>query len=777
MFAGLADIAKGPLGERLTKYAEVVGDIVAPIIDDEEDFEGDYSEMANTMFGDGMGEQHEEEQLQPPFQEQQPQQEEEAPQQQQQQPIPSPARHERSESLQLEIRQLEDQLHESNNEYKHIMRENEKYVSSLTAENASLKSRLADLESEGASMRALQENNMQLESSLEQIQSIKQALASELVGVKTELEEMRQSNAKLGQRVGELGDELEEAEAEKRRMEVIIVGSSNTKTPAKMKGTAGESINLLSTPTGEPTAGGLEDFTDGGLVGGGVEKDADSHMESLAVLNNLLKKENEELSVKNKGLERDIVELREVSVSVGVGGAGTEGGEELEAALKANEELKEQLRNLREAHEGLVGAGAADISRSEELEEQLRSLKEAHEGLVGTGAADTARTDSLTAENQRLEEQLRDLREAHEGLANSQDIRISRIMEEAEANVAKAKREAMENNSEVAQLREIINNMRNSLSSSSDAADTYKNQLISLQADYERMSVDFNALSRQNEESRGVINTLQDLSSSSTDLQLEMKALKKVLDNEKERYQALEEERDDAEGRANEMRSRLVATSADLDIARTEAQQAQDSSNNLQMAMSKLQDERDAELGMMEQQRLDSLTAEQESWRTKLAATARLHEGEVQEIEAKHQEDLKAQQERYKKQEARLDETRADNVTLRRSLDEAIGRLQATQEEIIDRALMKNVLLDWHSKQGEERNAVMSIMASMLNFSDEEKKTAEVYDNAAGKEGVVRRIVGNIAAPMPQPAVNVNELEGDTVSDKFQAFLLAEIGD
>ncbi|GMI04319.1 hypothetical protein TrVE_jg9452 [Triparma verrucosa] len=65
-------------------------------------------------------------------------------------------------------------------------------------------------------------------------------------------------------------------------------------------------------------------------------------------------------------------------------GTGTEGGEELEAALKANEELKEQLRNLREAHEGLVGAGAADISSSEEVEEQLRSLKEAHEGLANS---------------------------------------------------------------------------------------------------------------------------------------------------------------------------------------------------------------------------------------------------------------------------------------------------------------------------------------------------------------------------------------------------------
>ncbi|GMH64459.1 hypothetical protein TL16_g03965 [Triparma laevis f. inornata] len=667
MWGGLADIAKGPLGDRLAQGLQAVGDIVAPIIDDEEDEDGNYdgdksySEMANAMFGDvgggvvdgggdggafiGVGQGRKE----------QPPPAASAPLQPSPNPNPSsPPRQERSESLQLEIRQLEDQLHESNNEYKHIMRENEKNISSLAAENASLKSWLADLESEGASVRTLQENNQQLESSLEQIQSIKQALALELVGVKTELEEMRQGNAKLGDKVRELGDQLDEAEAEKRRMEVIIVGSSNTKTPAKIRG----------------------------------------------------------------------------------------GGNQ-------NTQLQEQFKNLQEAHENL------------------------------TNSVDITHTDSRDVEIEQLKTQLRDLREAHEGLTNSQDIRISRIMEEAEANVAKAKREASENDKEVAQLREIINNMRNSVSVSSDTADTYKSQLVSLQGDFERMSVDFEAVLKQNEESKEVISSLQNLSSSSTDLQLEMKALKKVLEGEKEKYKALEEERDDAEGRANEMRSRLVATSADLDIARNEAQQAQDSSNNLQMAMSKLQGEREAELGMMEQQRLDSLYAEQESWRTKLSAVTRLHEGEKQEIAAKHEGGLKAQVEKYKKQEARLDETRADNVTLRRSLDEAIGRLQATQDEVIDRTLMKNVLLDWHSKQGDERNAVMSIMASMLAFTDEEKNTAELYDvaAAAGKEGVVRRVMDNIAAPMPQPAVNVNELEGDTVSDKWKSFLLAEIGD
>jgi chromosome segregation ATPase len=216
--------------------------------------------------------------------------------------------------------------------------------------------------------------------------------------------------------------------------------------------------------------------------------------------------------------------------------------------------------------------------------------------------------------------QLQTLREAHEGLANSQDMRISRIMEESNANIAKANKEATQGSHEVQQLKEIVNNMRNSLSSSSDAADTYKNQLVSLQANFDAVSNDFNLLSQQNEENQGIIQNLHNLSSSSTDLQLEVKALPKALLEEKGRFEALEEERNDAEARASEMRSRLVATSADLDIARTEAQQAQVNSSNLQMAMSNLQDEREAELSMMEQQRLDSVAAEQDSWRTKVSS-------------------------------------------------------------------------------------------------------------------------------------------------------------
>ena len=56
---------------------------------------------------------------------------------------------------------------------------------------------------------------------------------------------------------------------------------------------------------------------------------------------------------------------------------------------------------------------------------------------------------------------------------------------------------------------------------------------------------------------------------------------------------------------------------------------------------------------------------------------------------------------------------------------------------------------------------------------------AAVYNKGAddNDKGVVSRVVGAVAAPLPKSAVDVNELEGETVSDKWKAFLLSEIGE
>ena len=167
---------------------------------------------------------------------------------------------------------------------------------------------------------------------------------------------------------------------------------------------------------------------------------------------------------------------------------------------------------------------------------------------------------------------------------------------------------------------------------------------------------------------------------------------------------------------------------------------------------------------MMERGRLESLAAEQEAWRAKMSALGELQETERADLAAAHDGDIRIMTDRMEKKEALLDSIRAENVKLRRSLDEAIARLQVSQEEVIDRVLMKNVLLDWHSKKGEERAAVMGVMASMLAFNDEEKERGESARGAKdeGEERsdealrMPRRLASLVANTVLTPKIHTN---------------------
>jgi len=109
---------------------------------------------------------------------------------------------------------------------------------------------------------------------------------------------------------------------------------------------------------------------------------------------------------------------------------------------------------------------------------------------------------------------------------------------------------------------------------------------------------------------------------------------------------------------------------------------------------------------------------------------------------------------------------------LRRSLDEAIHRLQTSQEDVIDRVLMKNILLDWFSKTGKSKRDVLALMASVLHFTEEEKDAIHIGDHS----GTFGKVVGSLAAPLPPSAADIDHLEGDTVREKWVNFLLAEAG-
>jgi hypothetical protein len=101
--------------------------------------------------------------------------------------------------------------------------------------------------------------------------------------------------------------------------------------------------------------------------------------------------------------------------------------------------------------------------------------------------------------------------------------------------------------------------------------------------------------------------------------------------------------------------------------------------------------------------------------------------------------------------------------------------VQASQDDVVDRAVMKNMILDWNSKVGEERGMVMQVIASLLHFTEEEKEMCNVHERAL--RSYEKGLVGKVFEAPPPPKVAADKLEGDSVKDKFLSFLLAETGD
>ena len=120
-----------------------------------------------------------------------------------------------------------------------------------------------------------------------------------------------------------------------------------------------------------------------------------------------------------------------------------------------------------------------------------------------------------------------------------------------------------------------------------------------------------------------------------------------------------------------------------------------------------------------------------------------------------------------------LQECRRDNLNLRKALDEAIARLQTNQEDVIDRSLIKNIILDWHSKKGKGKRDVMVLLGSILHFTEDEKDKAFIGEGP----GTLDKVYGAVAASLPPAKLNVDKLEGDTVREKWVNFLLAETGE
>jgi len=112
-------------------------------------------------------------------------------------------------------------------------------------------------------------------------------------------------------------------------------------------------------------------------------------------------------------------------------------------------------------------------------------------------------------------------------------------------------------------------------------------------------------------------------------------------------------------------------------------------------------------------------------------------------------------------------------MNLRKALDEAIARLQTNQEDVIDRSLIKNIILDWHAKKGKAKRDVMILLGSILHFTEDEKDKAYISEG----QGTLDRVYGAVVVPLPHSKLDADKIEGDTVREKWVNFLLAETGE
>ena len=235
-------------------------------------------------------------------------------------------------------------------------------------------------------------------------------------------------------------------------------------------------------------------------------------------------------------------------------------------------------------------------------------------------------------------------------------------------------------------------------------------------------------------------------------------------------------ERDEALSNAQSLQQQLEAAHADYEIVKSDLDRLTLSNANLQKALEAFQDERESELQLLAEQRQEAMLVEKAANNAKFQALKEENDAKMKEVQNAADNAVRNSMNEITTLEKSMNTLQKQNNEMRRALDEAIQRLQLSQEDVIDRTLMKNILLDWHQKRGNDKKQVLELMANVLHFTEEDKSKVHIgYSNSASD--TFGKVMGAVAAPLPPAALNVDKLEGDNVREKWVNFLLAETGD
>ena len=512
---------------------------------------------------------------------------------------------------------------------------------------------------------------------------------------------------------------------------------------------------------------------------------------------------------------------------------GIETPRTLQASEQTINDYKAQISNLEselERAKTLISNLEASVSHIQtEHEEQLRDLKrtyeedkdflvnstrEAHDEEV-QNAAHKVRSDmekhildlqkEMTTQMQESDKQLEQFRAMYEeaiSRANATELSMKKdatkyshqlaemekrnaiTLERVEQKAARATSVLEDKDNEIKELNTMIQEMKNTIKQNFEEHEAVEDEADELHQENEELKEKIDIIEKERNQLKNDLKRLKEEHGKSLGVQIEMQLLREERDREKEKVESLKEtqnsnestliaERDTAKATALDLEQRLATLQADFDLAKSDYERSLMANSNLQTALEAFQIERESELALLEEARISSEDAIKESNDLALQSMKQENEVAMNEVQNAANKAIQNMMSEMSLTEQKLEEYKKETVNLRRSLDEAIHRLQTNQEDVIDRSLMKNIFLDWHSKNGKSRRDVMQVVASVLHFTEDDKNKCGIGEGSSR----IGKVVDAVAPPLT-PAVKMpDELDGDTIREKWVNFLLAECGD
>jgi hypothetical protein len=385
----------------------------------------------------------------------------------------------------------------------------------------------------------------------------------------------------------------------------------------------------------------------------------------------------------------------------------------------------------------------------------------------------------------KAETDLRNLLKSHESQlaqVNNQEQRAIRMTED---KLAQSMALLDERDEEISQVKAKVKKLESSMNEHEEGVEEVEQEVEELHDENEALQEQVERLETECVALKDKVATLEGETSQLGELQMELTMLREDRDRERTKNQSVvqstitshsqvESERDSALAEVRDLKQHLTAALADLEIARADQERILTANSNLQSALEAFQDERQAEMSLVDEQRMEAEEAIKCAHAGAVEALKQTHAEEIRQVQLAAEASVKHAMEETRELQATLNKVKNENAQTRRSLDEAIHRLQTTQEDIIDRTLMKNILLDWCTmKEKAKRHQVLQLMASVLHFTDEEKE--KVHLTHMDIESVRAKVVGALA--LPPSNASLEALEGENVSEKWVNFLMAETDD